>query len=96
MENLLAPPLVYFLIMWSAVTLLWVALLVYRGVMENREEDQLFITGGHEQMAAEQSLLNDKVTRLGKPIWALGIASVVLLVATIGIWMWIGMQQSGR
>ena len=47
-------------------------------------------------MAAEQNVLIGKVTKLGKPIWALGIASVVLLVATIGIWMWIGMQQSGR
>jgi NADH:ubiquinone oxidoreductase subunit 6 (subunit J) len=96
MENLLSPPLLYFLIVWSVVTLLWLALLVYRGVMQNREEDQLFITGGHEQMAADQSVLISKVTKLGKPIWALGIVSVVLLVAMIGIWMWMGLQQSGR
>jgi len=96
MENLLNPPLNYMLIVWAAVTLLWIVLLVYRGVMENREEDQLFITSGHEQMATEQRVLIGKVTKLGMPIWALGIASVVLLVAMISIWLWMGLQQSGK
>jgi hypothetical protein len=40
-------------------------------------------------------VLINKVSKLGKPIWALGIASGVLLVVMIGIWMWIGLQQSG-
>ena len=95
MEDFLKPPLDYLLLVWSPVTLLWIVLLVYRGVMQNREEDQLYISSEHEEMAAEQRVLISKVTRLGKPIWALGIASCVLLVAMIGVWLWIGLQQSG-
>ena len=95
MEDFLKPPLDYLLIVWSAITLLWIALLIYRGVMENREEDQLFISSSHEQQAADQRVLISKVIKLGKPIWALGIASGVLLVVMIGVWMWIGLQQSG-
>jgi hypothetical protein len=95
MEDFLKPPLEYLLILWSVVTLLWIVLLTYRGVMENREEDQLYISGSNEQMAADQRVLISKVTKLGKPIWALGIASGVLLLAMIGVWLWMGMQQSG-
>jgi hypothetical protein len=95
MENFLKPPLDYLFIVWFAVTLLWIVLVVYRGVMENREEDQLYITGGHDQEAADQGVLIRKVTKLGKPIWMLGTASCVLLVVMIGVWLWIGMQQTG-
>jgi hypothetical protein len=95
MEEFLKPPLDYLLIAWSAVTLLWMRLLAYRGVLQNHEEDQLYISRGHDQMAADQRALISKVTKLGTPIWALGIASGVLLVVMIGIWMWMGLQHSG-
>jgi hypothetical protein len=95
MEYLLKPPLLYLLIVWSVVTLLWVALLAYRGVMQSREEDQLYISGAHDRMADNQRVLISKVTKLGRPIWALGIASGVLLVAMTGIWLWMGMLRPG-
>jgi hypothetical protein len=95
MEDFLKPPLGYLLIVWSPITLLWIVLLVYRGVMQNREEDQLYISGAHDQMADEQRVLISKVTKLGKPIWALGIASGVLLLVMVGVWLWIGLHQSG-
>jgi hypothetical protein len=95
MEHFLKPPLDYLLIVWSAVTLLWIVLLAYRGVLQSHEEDQLYISSGHDHMAADQRVLINKVSKLGKPIWALGIASGVLLVVMIGIWMWMGLQQSG-
>ena len=95
MENFLRPPLDYLFILWSAATLLWIVLLVYRGVMENKEEDQLYITGAHDREAADQNVLIRKVTKLGKPIWVLGVASCVLLAVMIGIWLWIGLQQTG-
>jgi len=95
MENFLKPPLDYLLIVWSLATLLWIVLLVYRGVMENKEEDQLYITSGHDREAADQSTLIRKVTKLGKPIWLLGITSSVLLLVMLGMWLWAGLQQTG-
>jgi hypothetical protein len=81
---------VYLLLVWGLVTVVLVALLVYRGFLESREDDQIFISRAEDRMAAEQQAIMTKVTRLGGPIKALSIASGTLLVVCVGAWLWGG------
>jgi hypothetical protein len=81
---------VYLLFVWGLVTVVLVALLVYRGFLESREDDQMFISKAQEHTASEQLELIGKVTRLGGPIKALSIASGALLVVCVGMWLWSG------
>jgi hypothetical protein len=83
-------PVVYLLLVWGLVTVALVALLVYRGFLESREGDQIYISKAEDHMAAEQRDIIAKVTRLGGPIMALSIASGVLLVVCAGAWLWTG------
>ena len=84
---------VYLLLVWGLVTTVLVALLVYRGFLESREDDQIFINKAQDHMAAEQRDIIAKVTRLGAPIKALSIASGVLLVVCAGAWLWAGFSS---
>ena len=81
---------VYLLLIWGLVTTVLVALLVYRGFLESREDDQIFISKAEDHMAAEQRDIIAKVSRLGGPIKALAIASGTLLVVCAGAWLWSG------
>ena len=94
MDDFFKPPLAYLAFAWAAVTVLWLLLLGYRGVMANREDDQLYLAKGEEQMAIDQQALIGRLGKLTKPLWALGIASGILLVGMIGYWPWQGMQTT--
>jgi hypothetical protein len=75
---------VYLLLVWGLITTVLVALLIYRGFLESREDDQIFISQSQDHGAAEQRDLITKVTRLAGPIKALSIASGVLQVLAPG------------
>ena len=84
---------VYLFVVWGLVTIALVSLLIYRGFLESREDDQIFINQAQDHIAAEQRDLITKVTRLAGPIKALSIASGVLLVVCAGAWLWGGFRS---
>jgi len=84
-------PLAYLLLSWGLITTALVVLLVYRATLSNREDDQLYLNKAEvEMMGSDQAALVTKLNRLGRPIWALAILSGILLVASAGLWVWIG------
>ena len=84
-------PLAYLLLSWGLITTALVVLLVYRATLSNKEDDQLYLNKAEvEMMGSDQAVLITKLNRLGKPIWALAILSGILLVASAGLWVWIG------
>jgi hypothetical protein len=90
---LLSPLLETLLIIWAVITAAWILLLIYRGTLETREDDQIFLGGGEEQMAAEQQVLVSRVIKLSRPILILGITSGALLLASAGVWLWRGFKN---
>ncbi len=89
----LSPLLLTCLVCWGAVTAVWIILLIYRGTLESREDDQLFLDAAEEHMASAQRVLVARVTRLGKPIMVLGIASGALLLVSAAVWLWQAFQN---
>ena len=75
------------LIAWGVVTFALLILLIYRGTLEAREDDQIFLDVAGESMASEQRAIVARINKVSVPIKMLIIASSVLIVICAGIWL---------
>jgi hypothetical protein len=75
------------LVLWGAVTAVLVGLLAYRGTLEIREDDQIFLGRAGDSMANEQREIVARIDKLSKPIKLLMILSIVLLVTALGVFL---------
>lgn len=78
------------MISWGVITAFLVVLVVYRGTLSSREDDQIFIDDAEQHHYQEQLVIIDRISRLTKPIVALGILSGALLLASAGVWIYQG------
>jgi hypothetical protein len=81
------------LAVWGVVTAILILLLIYRSMLENREEDQIFLDAAGQSMANEQRAVVARIEALSKPIAALIIVSSVLLVSAAALWLWQSFQN---
>ena len=81
------------LVAWGVITAILICVLIYRSMLENREEDQIFLDSATQTIANEQKLIVARIERLSRPITALIVLSSVLLVTVAGLWLWQGFQS---
>jgi hypothetical protein len=81
------------LLVWGVVTAILVALIVYRGTISNREDDQVFLDSAGESRAREQREIVARIEKLGTPIKLLTIFSVILLLIAGGAKLYEGFQS---
>ncbi len=81
------------MISWGVITAFLVVLVVYRGTLSVKEDDQLFIDAAEQHHYKEQLVIIDRISRLTKPIIALGILSGALLLASAGVWIYQGFKS---
>ena len=93
MGDLVWGPLAYLLLSWGVVTAVLVMLVVYRVTLSSREDDQIIISKAEDHIAAEQREIVSRITQLSRPIFALTLASGVLLVASAGVWIYEGLKS---
>ena len=81
------------MIAWGVTTTFLVVLVVYRGTLSAKEDDQIFIDAAEQHHYQEQLVIIDRISRLTKPIIALGILSGALLLASAGVWIYQGFKS---
>jgi hypothetical protein len=72
------------------VTTVLIAVVVYRGILSTKEDDQIFIHESEQHYYDEQQAIIARMTRLKGPIIALSVVSAVLLLTTLGVWIYQG------
>ena len=80
-------------ILVSVAAIVLVALVVYRGMLSSREDDQIFIDAAEQHHYEEQVAIIAQMTRLTKPIIALSVLSGALLLASAGVWIYSGFMS---
>jgi hypothetical protein len=81
------------LVLWGAVTAVLVGLLAYRGTLEIREDDQIFLDRAGDSMANEQREIVARIDKLSKPIKLFMIMSIVLLLVALGVFLYEGFKN---
>src|SRR5271163_478385 len=96
MENLetaFTGPMLYLAIAWAAITVVFMALMIWRTLLTSHEDDQIFLNKGEDYMAREQQELIRKITQLARPILTTGIASGGLLLLIVGMYVYQGLKN---
>ena len=85
-----SPSLILDLLMiaWGVITVVLVVLVVYRGTLSSKEDDQIFIDAAEQHHYQEQLVIIDRISRLTRPIIALAVLSGALLLASVGVWIY--------
>lgn len=80
------------LIAWLAVTAVFIVVWSYRAVIGLREEDTLFIDPGEERLRREQGVIAKKIERITPYFYGTMIVSIVLGLATFGVWVYLELR----
>ena len=75
---------------WVVVTAFLVSILVYRGTLSLREDDQIFLDDAEQEYLEEQKTIISRIARLKGLVIALSLASAMLLLITATIWIYQG------
>jgi len=81
------------MISWGVITAALAVLLIYRGTLSSKEDDQIFIDAAEQHHYQEQVAIIARLSRLTKPIIALAALSGALLIASAGIWLYNGFKS---
>lgn len=92
-STLTSGPIFYLLIAWGVITAVFLILLLWRSLLESREDDQLFIDAAEEHMANDQRALVAKINKFSRPIIASGVAAGALLLCIAGLWLYEGLKN---
>ena len=79
----------------GAVAAILVVLVIYGNALDTRAEDEIYLNKTEEKMmAGDQPALIGKMNRLAQLITVLAIITGVSLLATAGVWAYIGFYKS--
>ena len=91
MEQSLA--LTLLMISWVVITSVLAVLVIYRGTLSSREDDQIFIGDAEKHHYQEQQVIIARISRLTRPIITLAVLSGVLLLASASVWLYGGFKS---
>jgi hypothetical protein len=82
-------------IVWGAITAVLLFLVMYRSLVSNKEEDQLFLNVENpaaSHMEAEQRSIVMRLNKLGLYIKSLSVVSGGILIIMAAIWIYRGIN----
>jgi hypothetical protein len=87
--------LTYLMAFSGAVAAVLVVLVIYGNVLDTRADEEIYLNKTEEKMMASgQPALVSKMNRLARVITVMAIITGVSLLATAGIWVYIGLYKS--
>jgi hypothetical protein len=81
------------MISWGVITSALAVLVIYRGTLSSKEDDQIFIDAAEQHHYEEQLAIIARISRLTRPIITLAVVSGALLLASAGVWMYDGFKS---
>jgi hypothetical protein len=75
------------LVVEIVITAVAVAMLLWRGLLDMKEEDHLILDDAEAHLEREQVAIRARVTTLSRYIKVLGISWSVLAVVLLGVWV---------
>jgi hypothetical protein len=90
----LTPQLGTLIVLFVISVVVWIALLIYKSRLEREEEDKIFLGTTPERLKEEDAALLQKVNRISKPIWIVGVITVLLLFGAVAVWIYQGLLSS--
>jgi len=81
------------MIAWIVITAVLAVLVIYRGTLSSREDDQIFIDAAEQHHYQEQQAIIERISGLTRPIIALAVVSGVLLIASASVWLYQGFKS---
>jgi hypothetical protein len=85
----------YLYMFCGAVTAALVVLVIYGNALDTRADEEIYLNKTEEKMmASDQPALVGKMNRLARVITVLAIITGISLLATAGIWVYIGLYRS--
>jgi hypothetical protein len=80
--------MVVLLVLFGVVVVVLICLMLYRGTLQNHEDDQIFVDAAMQSLAKEQSALIARIEKVSRLINSLYVLSGTLFVAIAGLWIW--------
>jgi hypothetical protein len=85
----------YLLIFCGALSAILVILVIYGNALDTRSDDEIYLNKNEEKMmASDRQALIGKMNRLAQVIKVLAIVTGLFLLATAGIWVYIGLNRT--
>ena len=93
--NSLSSALHYLLIFSGLVSAVLVTLIVYGNTLDSREDEEIYLNKREEaMMAGDQPALIRRMNRLARAITVVATITGVMLFASAGIWVYLGLFKS--
>ena len=90
-----ASALTYLLIISGAITAVLVVLVIYGNALDSREDDEIYLNKTEENVMADgQRALIGKMNRLAGVITVVAVVAGIFLLASAGVWVYIGLYKS--
>jgi hypothetical protein len=86
-------PLTGLLLVWAAITLVFIVIMVWRSLVAMREDDQLFLNPGESLLEEEQKEVQSTINKLDPYAKGFGFASAGLAIVIAGFWLYQGIMH---
>jgi hypothetical protein len=84
----LSSPIEIVAAVWGAVTIVYLALFLFRSVVGMKEENNVYLSVGEEKLAAEQREVMKRITKLESYTHKVGYAALAMTVVLAGMWVY--------
>jgi len=87
--------MMYLFVFGGTVSAVLVVLVIYGNILDSRADEEIYLNKTEERMlAGDQPALAGRMNRLARLITVLAIITGVALLATAGLWVYMGLRQS--